>query len=93
MGNSEPRGRYAASVKPFSLAEYNAIPRVGSMVLSPDGARLVLTVQALERARNVSLVQSRQNNKVLERRDQRGFPASLERKIDDHVGDALFAEC
>src|SRR5262249_9916442 len=34
-------------VKPFSLDVYNAIPRVGSMVLSPDGTRLVLTVQEL----------------------------------------------
>ena len=34
-------------MKPFSLDVYNAIPRVGSLVLSPDGARLVLTVQEL----------------------------------------------
>ena len=32
-------------MKPFSLDVYNAIPRVVSMVLSPDGTRLVLTVQ------------------------------------------------
>jgi dipeptidyl aminopeptidase/acylaminoacyl peptidase len=34
-------------VKPFSLQTYNRIPRVGGLVLSPDGGRLVLTVQEL----------------------------------------------
>jgi len=34
-------------VNPFSLDVYNAIPRVGDMILSPDGTRLVLTVQEL----------------------------------------------
>ncbi|HET9781783.1 MAG TPA: S9 family peptidase [Candidatus Dormibacteraeota bacterium] len=31
----------------LSLANYSSIPRVGSMVLSPDGRRLVLSVQTL----------------------------------------------
>ena len=34
-------------MNPFSLDVYNAIPRVGSMILSPDGSRLVLAVQEL----------------------------------------------
>ena len=38
---------YPARVNPFSFDVYNAIPRVGSMILSPDGARLILTVQEL----------------------------------------------
>lgn len=32
---------------PFSLDVYNAIPRVGGLLLSPDGQRLVLSVQML----------------------------------------------
>ncbi|HEV2477908.1 MAG TPA: S9 family peptidase, partial [Candidatus Dormibacteraeota bacterium] len=31
----------------LSLANYNSIPRVASMVLAPDGRRLVLSVQTL----------------------------------------------
>jgi dipeptidyl aminopeptidase/acylaminoacyl peptidase len=33
--------------KPLSLAVYNSIPRVGGLVLSPDGTRLVMSVQHL----------------------------------------------
>ena len=34
-------------VTKVTLADYNSIPRVSGMVLSPDGGRLVLTVQTL----------------------------------------------